>query len=155
MRFEKRSRKIRIKKRQREKVSLTFVLYLSIGIGVLTVFFFMVFKGHERQLRRLRQEKVKADMDTLASALFLYFQANDAYPSKEKGLNALLEEPRTTEGHEGSQPAPYLQRLPRDPWDHPYVYETDATSASFDLVSLGADGRLGGSGESADIHWKK
>jgi len=39
--------------------------------------------------------------------------------------------------------------LPRDPWGHPYIYVNN--SGEIDIISLGADGKEGGSGENKDI----
>ncbi len=45
---------------------------------------------------------------------------------------------------------PYLRRgVPNDPWDNPYVYESNGRE--FTLMSYGADGDRGGEGDDADI----
>lgn len=51
---------------------------------------------------------------------------------------------------------PYLPReIPLDPWGNSYVYRFPSqTSASYDLFSLGADGREGGEGDNADIKYE-
>ena len=48
---------------------------------------------------------------------------------------------------------PYLDDgLPQDPWGQPYQYSTPgANGQPFALYSLGADGKLGGTGDDADI----
>jgi general secretion pathway protein G len=49
---------------------------------------------------------------------------------------------------------PYLRKaVPLDPWGATYVYLApgEANPNGYDLLSLGADGRPGGSGEDADI----
>jgi len=48
---------------------------------------------------------------------------------------------------------PYLDdTLPADPWGNPYQYAIPgANSQPFALFSLGADGKLGGEGDNADI----
>jgi len=44
------------------------------------------------------------------------------------------------------------KKIPLDPWGHPYEYRIPGTNNSeFDLISLGADGKVGGTGDSADI----
>jgi general secretion pathway protein G len=50
------------------------------------------------------------------------------------------------------RPEGYLKQLPKDPWGNPYVYTSPGTNgAPFDLMSYGADGQLGGTGNDADI----
>ena len=45
----------------------------------------------------------------------------------------------------------YLERLPNDPWKHPYQYLQPGLHGEFDVLSLGADGMPGGEGNDADI----
>lgn len=46
-------------------------------------------------------------------------------------------------------PQGYQKFVPDDPWDRPYVYESDGRS--FRIVCLGADGLAGGDGYDQDI----
>lgn len=100
-----------------------------------------------------RQAKAVADVESLGVALDLYAADNGVYPTTEQGLAALREPPvlpplpRVWNG-------PYLKKqIPLDPWDRPYLYQSPgaADPATYDLQSLGADGRPGGSGRNADI----
>jgi general secretion pathway protein G len=87
---------------------------------------------------RAAQTRVKADLDTLSQALDMYRLENMRYPTAQEGLAAL-------------QPN-YVRRLPNDPWNNPYVYVSPgANGAPYQVASLGADGREGGTGENADI----
>jgi general secretion pathway protein G len=72
----------------------------------------------------------------------------------------MLEYPKTLEGlikNETNDPrwrGPYLKKgfLPRDPWDNPFQYQRlGPEGKDYDLYSYGADGKLGGEGELADI----
>ena len=45
----------------------------------------------------------------------------------------------------------YLEKLPKDPWGHPYNYLSPGVHGEFDIFSYGADGTQGGSGRDADI----
>jgi len=44
-----------------------------------------------------------------------------------------------------------LDRVPKDPWGHPYQYQHPGQHGDIDVFSLGADGKPGGDGEAADI----
>ena len=99
----------------------------------------------------------KAQMETFELSLTQYRLDNDAFPSTEQGLSALRDYP-TVPGPNGELPrnwrGPYLSRLvPLDPWGRAYLYVQPglANPSSYDLVSLGRDGREGGAGEDADI----
>ena len=45
----------------------------------------------------------------------------------------------------------YLEKLPNDPWGHPYQYLNPGLHGEVDILSLGADGAPGGDGADADI----
>ncbi len=46
---------------------------------------------------------------------------------------------------------PYLDKLPSDPWKHPYQYANPGLKGEIDVFSFGADGVVGGEGKNADI----
>ena len=97
--------------------------------------------------------KVKQDLRAIESALKLYRLDNFRYPDTEQGLEALSTPPQDPNARwpEGG----YLDRLPRDPWDRPYVYLYPGNQGQFDLYSLGRDGQQGGEGLDADIgNWE-
>ncbi len=79
-------------------------------------------------------------MNTISQTLKMYKVDNGIYP--DGGLTALL----ATDGSTG-----YFSdnKLPKDPWENDYIYVK--AGDSFDLISLGADKKEGGEGESADV----
>jgi general secretion pathway protein G len=48
---------------------------------------------------------------------------------------------------------PYIKgdTVPLDPWGNPYVYRSPGERSNYDIISLGSDGRDGGTGNAADI----
>jgi general secretion pathway protein G len=105
-----------------------------------------------RVLNYLAESKVKAakiQIESLASALDLYFLDIGQYPSNSDGLNALVQRPGSTTAWNG----PYLRgtTLPNDPWGKPYSYRQPGQQGTFDIISYGADGQEGGTGAAADI----
>jgi general secretion pathway protein G len=105
-------------------------------------------------MKRLDQGNVKtaeAQLAMLKSALDFYRLDTGTYPTTEEGLAALVRKPET--GSPRWQ-GPYLDGpVPKDPWGNPYVYRYpgERNPESFDLYSLGADGREGGTGINAEI----
>lgn len=105
-------------------------------------------------MNRPDQAKVtvaKGDIKAIGAALDMYKLDNFSYPSTQQGLSALVEKP-------GGNPQPknwnrdgYLKRVPKDPWGNDYQYLSPGTQGPFDLYSLGADGKQGGSELNADI----
>lgn len=100
-----------------------------------------------------RIAKAKQDVRAIESALQLYKLDNLHYPTTDQGLEALVKPPTDTKNwRQGG----YLDRLPIDPWNHPYLYLSPGQHGAFDLYSLGADGQPGGTGANADIgNWQE
>lgn len=96
-----------------------------------------------------RVVKAKSDIQNIQSALEIYRLDNYVYPTTDQGLDALVEKPSSNPPPHWKQ---YLDRLPVDPWGHPYQYLNPGThGGAVDIWSYGADGQPGGDGINADI----
>lgn len=93
----------------------------------------------------------RQDIASLLQALKLYRLDNLRYPSNEQGLAALVERPRLPPAAPNWKPGGYLERLPRDPWGHPYHYLNPGLRGEIDVFSFGSDAASGGEGFDADI----
>ena len=103
-------------------------------------------------LERADESKVTAartDIGTLMQALKLYKLDNGNYPTAAQGLNALVERPTTPPIPTNWKP--YIEKLPNDPWGHPYQYLNPGVKGPVDVMSYGADGISGGEGKNTDI----
>jgi general secretion pathway protein G len=78
------------------------------------------------------------DIQTISSALNLYKLDKFNYPTTNEGLESLIQD--------------YLDKKPMDPWGREYLYLSPGENGDFDLYSLGADGRIGGTDENIDIN---
>ena len=93
----------------------------------------------------------KVDIATVMQALKLYRLDNQRYPTTEQGLRALIEKPTSGPAANGWKAGGYLEKMPKDPWGNPYQYLSPGIKGEVDIISLGADGQPGGSGDDADI----
>jgi len=96
-----------------------------------------------------RAVAAKQDIATIMQALRMYRLDNDRYPTSSQGLEALVVRP-------GSEPVArnwreYLDKVPKDPWGHPYQYLNPGIHGEVDVFSFGADGNAGGNGIDAEI----
>ncbi|MGH8278429.1 MAG: type II secretion system major pseudopilin GspG [Gammaproteobacteria bacterium] len=96
-----------------------------------------------------RVVKAKQDIRAIQSALEMYKLDNYVYPTTDQGLQALVTKP-------ASDPAPphwkqYLDRLPIDPWEHPYQYLNPGVHGSIDIWSYGPKGPAAGDSDSGVI----
>lgn len=93
----------------------------------------------------------QGDIKGIAAALDMYKLDNHSYPSTQQGLEALVKKPSGNPAAKNWNKDGYLKRVPVDPWGNPYQYLSPGTRGAFDLYSLGADGKQGGSDLNADI----
>lgn len=90
----------------------------------------------------------KAKISQFSSQLALYKLNNKTYPSTDQGLNALVSNVGLSDTWQQ-----LLSKVDQDPWgnDYQYLFPGIKNPSSFDLLSYGADGVLGGEGYNADI----
>lgn len=98
-----------------------------------------------------RRAKAVIQIKEIESALNLFKIDNGFYPSTDQGLVALVTKPTMGEIPKRWKDGGYIKKIPKDPWDHDYVYLSPGEHGEFDLISLGADGQPGGEGKNADI----
>ena len=125
--------------------SLIEIMVVVVIIGILAAL------SERRLMDGPGEERVvgaRQDIPALMQALKLFKLDNGRYPSAEQGLQALVKPPQGS----GALPVtPYLDRLPNDPWGHPYQYQVPGTHGDIDVFSLGADSKPGGDAGNADI----
>ncbi|MFZ1390705.1 MAG: type II secretion system major pseudopilin GspG [Dokdonella sp.] len=97
-----------------------------------------------------RITRVKQDVQGVMTALNLYKLDNFRYPTSEQGLQALVAKP-SGQPDAPNWKGPYLDRLPKDPWNQPYLYQQPGQHGEVDVYSYGSDARPGGDGDAADI----
>ncbi|MCC6890684.1 MAG: type II secretion system major pseudopilin GspG [Hyphomicrobiales bacterium] len=95
-----------------------------------------------RVMHYLTDSKYKAariQVESLASAVELFFLDNGRYPLQSEGLQALVVAPRNLVTWNG----PYIKGtvVPLDPWAKPYRYVSDDRGRSFAITFVGPDGR--------------
>lgn len=99
-------------------------------------------------VEQAKLQTVKAHFGGLKTALDSYRLDNHRYPNTEQGLGALVTQP-------DADPVPrkwrqYMDKIPLDPWDNPYLYESPGEATPYIIYTLGADGVRGGEGQDAD-----
>ena len=90
----------------------------------------------------------------LAEPLSRYEDDNRHYPWTEQGLQALVEPSPFGNPSINFPEGGYIKSVPDDPWGNRYDYVCPpfaGIKVVYQLQSLGADGKAGGSGYNADI----
>jgi len=98
-----------------------------------------------------RLAKAKADIRGLEAALERYKLDNFYYPTTAQGLEALVAKPAGDPQPKNYRAGGYIKSLPQDPWGNPYQYLSPGSKSEVDIISLGADGQIGGEGPAADL----
>ena len=126
--------------------TLLELLVVMVIIGLLASY---VAPRYFDQIGKSEVKATRAQLDALDKALAAYRLDTGHYPTTEQGLQALVQRPQS----EPKWAGPYLAKsLPPDPWGRPYVYRLPGDAGhDFELMSLGKDGQLGGTGDSIDI----
>ena len=140
-------------RRKREAgFTLVELMVVIVIIGLLaTVVVINVLPSQDRAM----MEKARADVRLLEQGIEMYRMENLSYPTTEQGLEALTAAPDGLARPERYRSGGYIKRLPEDPWGNAYQYMFPGERGTFDIYSLGADGRLGGEGLNADIgNWE-
>ena len=105
-------------------------------------------------MERASEAKITAanmQIKNFKTALELFKLDNGFYPSTEQGLNSLVHKPTIGREPTNYKKDGYIEKIPLDPWGHPYIYRCPGEHAPYDIISYGADGEPGGNAESKDI----
>lgn len=144
MKIEIRNSKSEIRNRQRAFTLVEMLLVITI-IGILAALVIPKMVGRSEQAR---QAAAHADLSSIKTALDAFEVDNGYYP---KSLQDLVQQPSNAKNWHG----PYLDKLPTDPWGNPYVYYYPGkhNGSSYDLLSVGPDGKEGTDDDV--VNWSK
>lgn len=100
------------------------------------------------QLGRARVKSAQLQLESVAAAVEMFRSDVGRYPTAGEGLKALVDEPADVEGWTG----PYLKSASalKDPWTGEILYRA-VDDGDFEVVSLGADHKTGGTGTKRDL----
>ena len=127
------------------------LLELMIVIVILGLLGSLVSVNFLPTLSNANIEVAKQHIARLQQALVMFKINEGRYPTQDQGLNSLVENPGDLRNPNKYPSGGYINKLPTDPWGNDYVYVFPGQNSEFDIISLGADGALGGEGENADI----
>jgi general secretion pathway protein G len=121
--------------RAQDGFTLIEMMVVILIIGLLALMIVPRLKG---VADRAKRTKAQADISELKQALDRYYLDNGSYPTSDQGLQALITPPTSGRVPTNYEEGGYIEKLPDDPWGHPYVYQSDGSS--YVLKSYGPDG---------------
>ena len=142
------ARKMQTQHYKMQGFSLIEIMVVVVIMGILASLLVPKLIGRTDDARIMAS---KQDIATLMQAISLYKLDNYHYPSSAQGLKALLNKPSSKPIPTNWKEGGYIDRLPKDPWGQDYQYLSPGIHGSFDIFSLGADGKPGGEKQNSDI----
>ena len=139
---------VNFRRRSRGTAAGFTLVELLVVLAILTLLAGLVGPRVLGQLGGAKSKTAAVQIADIDKAMELFKLDVGRFPTTEEGLAALATKPSTvSSGWAG----PYLKgTLPTDPWGKPYHYQL-SPAGTIEILSLGADGAVGGEGENADI----
>lgn len=112
-----------------------------------------------RVMGALASSKIKASkiqIETLSASVDAFHLDTGRFPTQAEGLQVLVDNPEKAPIKNWRGPYLKKNKVPADEWGNAFVYEIPSKhKMPFDLYSLGADGKPGGTGDDAELgNWE-
>jgi len=126
------------------------LIEIMIVVIILALIASLVVPNIIGQGERAKEKLVCVQMKSLKNALDSFKIEEGRYPTTMEGLKALIKNP-DPQKYKNYPQGGFLgsDKLPKDPWGNNYIYVNN--NGKIDIISLGADGKEGGTGENKDI----
>ena len=122
------------------------LLEVMIVLMLLVILAGAVTPAYLNYMKKAKVQSAKSESKLLSDAVEHYYLEVGHYPSSLEALVSNIDNEIRWNG-------PYLNgKLPKDPWDNDYVLSVPGKAGDFDIVSWGADGKSGGTGDAADLY---
>ncbi|MCX4026347.1 type II secretion system protein GspG [Endozoicomonas sp. SM1973] len=123
------------------RVNVFFVALIAIGLIIKTVV-----SPSKNELAKIKVAEI--DIQIIVEKLYEYKKLEALLPKEDGWYLALKnkEELGTFLEHIG-----LVDNTPVDPWGNKYIYRRLENGSTYEVVSFGSDGKVGGSGASKDI----
>ena len=127
------------------------LIELMIVIGILGLLIGIVGPKLIENFDKAKVDTTRVNMKNISATLKQFRLDCGVYPNTNQGLDALMTKPSGSPECKNYAPKGYLQAktLPKDAWDQDYLYQSEGSS--FEIKSLGADRKEGGTDYDADI----
>jgi general secretion pathway protein G len=115
------------------------LLELLVVMGILAILTAIATPQLMGYVGKAKTQSAQIQIQSIGTALELYYMENGSYPSQSVGLKALVEPPPEATHWNG----PYLKKAQNllDPWGRPYQYNYPAENGDYLIYSLGPTGK--------------
>ncbi len=129
-----------ILRNQKAEQGFTLLEMLAV-IAIIGILSGVVARSIWHHIIESKQEKAGMDIAMIESSVEMYRLYNGKLPADLQSLARINEKTKKR----------YIKELPLDPWENEYVFIYPSEWGDFEILSLGADGQIGGDGEDKDI----
>ncbi len=135
----------------RKGFSLIELMIVIIILGLLAS---LVMPNIMGKADEAKQKLVCVQMKNISETLKMFKIDNGMYPTTDEGLEALVKNPSESKYPAYARSGYFDEgKMPKDSWQNAFVYVS--TDSGFELISLGADRKEGGSDDAADIRYSE
>jgi general secretion pathway protein G len=136
-----------MKARNKRKQAGFTLIEMMVVVAVIGLLIAMVGPRVFNQVEKAERTRIAQDIRVVESALKFYRLDNFRYPTQAQGIEALVSPPSGSDNWNG----PYLDAVPKDPFDNAYMYANPGTRGKdIDVFTYGADKASGGEGSNKD-----
>jgi general secretion pathway protein G len=102
-----------------------------------------------KYLGKAKSQTAKVQVEALSAAVDAFILDVGRPPTEAEGLNSLLSAPSGASSWDG----PYIKKAASltDAWGRPFRYRQPGQNSEYDIYTLGADDKEGGTGDDGDI----
>ena len=102
-----------------------------------------------KYLGKAKTQTAKVQVEALSAAVDAFILDVGRPPSEAEGLNSLIGAPSSASNWDG----PYVKKSASliDVWNRPYRYRQPGQHSEYDIYTLGADDKEGGTDDDSDI----
>ena len=135
-----------MKRKSKNRRSAFTLIEVVVVIVILVMLASIATPLYMNHVAKAKVSTAKAQINLFDSALTDYQLDVGSYPEKLEYLVKNLDDNEKWKG-------PYLKpaAIPKDPWDNPYEYNLTDDGTKYEIISYGADGKAGGTGNDADL----
>ncbi len=137
---ESRETKVQ-RRRRRNGFTLVELMVVIVIIGLLAGAVTVSVRSY---LIRGKQSVARMEIAKICQALDTFYTVHDQFPTVDQGIASLVED-------SDEFPDGLLNKLPKDPWGHAYIYQQPGRDGPYEVISYGADNQQGGDKADKDI----
>ena len=145
---------MKIKKKLKKNIDAFTLIEVMVVLAIIGILASLIVPNLTGRADQARIIAAKQDIMSIDQALSLYKLDNATIPTSAQNLNSLVNKPSIEPIPNNWNPSGYLKKIPLDPWGNNYLYRVLEDGYNYEIISLGADGKIGGEGINADINSK-